>query len=74
MDDLIVTGEAVVRLRYTRTMIRKEVLDAVVCPVCRQPLTYREESDTLKCAACRRVYPIQDDIPVLLLDEAKFDG
>ncbi len=54
-------------------MISKDLLDILVCPLCRQPLTYREETETLKCAACRRVYPIQDGIPVLLVDEAKIE-
>ena len=59
------------RLRYTRVaMISKDLLDMLVCPACRKPLAYRPETETLKCAGCRRAYPIRDGIPVLLVDEA----
>jgi uncharacterized protein YbaR (Trm112 family) len=34
-------------------------------------LLYREEQDLLICAACRLAYPIRDDIPVMLVDEAE---
>ncbi len=51
-------------------MIAKELLDILVCPQCKQPLVYRAETETLKCSQCRRVYPIRDGIPVLLIDEA----
>jgi len=42
----------------------------LVCPVCKQPLTHDVEREVLKCAGCRRVYPIRDGIPILLADEA----
>jgi len=54
-------------------MLSKELLDILVCPACKQPLTYNETAQTLKCAACRRVYPIRDEIPILLVDEAKIE-
>ena len=44
--------------------------DDLVCPVCKQPLTYNAEKETLKCPQCHRVYPIRDEIPILLVDEA----
>jgi uncharacterized protein YbaR (Trm112 family) len=47
--------------------------DDLVCPVCKQPLTYNAEKETLKCQKCRRVYPIRDDIPILLVDEATIE-
>jgi uncharacterized protein YbaR (Trm112 family) len=52
-------------------MIDKELLEILVCPVCKKPLVQKGES--LKCAQCRRVYPIKDNIPVLLVDEATTD-
>jgi uncharacterized protein YbaR (Trm112 family) len=52
-------------------MIPKDLLDILVCPACRQPLALNKES--LKCSACRRVYPIRDNIPILLIDEAVID-
>jgi uncharacterized protein YbaR (Trm112 family) len=45
-------------------------IDDLACPVCKLPLTLDGERGTLKCAHCRRVYPIRDGIPVLLQDEA----
>jgi hypothetical protein len=42
----------------------------LVCPVCKQPLVLNAEKETLKCGVCRRVYPIRDEIPILLVDEA----
>jgi uncharacterized protein len=52
-------------------MIDKELLEILVCPACRGPL--QEANDTLRCGQCRRVYPIRDGIPILLVDEARID-
>lgn len=54
-------------------MISQDLLDMLVCPVCHKPLDLKNNGQALKCGICRRVYPIQDDIPVLLVDEAKID-
>ncbi|HSA92210.1 MAG TPA: Trm112 family protein [Terriglobales bacterium] len=54
-------------------MIPQDLLDILVCPACKQPLAYNQQAQTLKCSACRRVYPIVDDIPVLLVDEARIE-
>jgi LSD1 subclass zinc finger protein len=56
-----------------RAMLDKELLDILVCPTCKQPLTYSEAQQTLRCSACRRVYPVRDGIPVLLVEEAKVE-
>jgi len=48
-----------------------DLLDILVCPKCRGPLEYRTApAESLVCRACRLVYAIEDDIPVLLIDEA----
>lgn len=54
-------------------MLPQDLLDIIVCPACKKDLIYSEAKQTLTCTACRRVYPIKDDIPVLLLDEAKIE-
>lgn len=54
-------------------MIAPDLLELLVCPECHQPLTLSATQDALKCSACRRVYPIRDGIPVLLVDEAKLE-
>ena len=51
-------------------MIPKDLLDILVCPVCKKPLALKENGESLKCGECRRVYPIRDNIPILLIDEA----
>lgn len=51
----------------------QDLLDILVCPACKQPLSLSPAQDSLKCAACRRVYPIRDGIPVLLIDQATID-
>ncbi|HEX3355005.1 MAG TPA: Trm112 family protein [Terriglobales bacterium] len=51
-------------------MISQDLLDILVCPVCKQPLALKEESQALKCGKCHRVYPVRDGIPILLVDEA----
>jgi len=54
-------------------MIDKELLDILVCPECKVSIVPKGD-EALKCTRCRRVYPIQDNIPIMLLDEAKIDS
>jgi len=51
-------------------MIDRELLAILACPVCRGPLTLNEERAVLKCGQCHRAYPIRDNIPILLEEEA----
>ena len=48
-----------------------KLLDILVCPLCKGPLLYRKAAQELICKACRLAYPIRDDIPVMLEDEAR---
>ncbi len=50
--------------------IPKELLAILVCPVCKSPVHLVPDSSGLKCDACKRIYPIRDDIPVMLPEEA----
>jgi len=50
--------------------VDKELLDILVCPKCKGPLNLKDAGDGLVCPACRLVYAIIDDIPVMLIDEA----
>ena len=51
--------------------ISKELLDILVCPECKTPLRQLTDSDAgLRCDTCRRIYPVRDDIPVLIIDQA----
>ena len=50
--------------------IDAELLEILACPNCKTPVVLVHDDTALKCNACRRVYPIKDDIPVMLIDEA----
>ena len=54
-------------------MISEDLLDILVCPVCKIPVVLNANGRSLKCSECRRVYPIQDDIPIMLVDAATID-
>ena len=49
----------------------KKLLDILVCPICKSPLVYNKEAQELICKADRLAYPIRDDIPVMLEEEAR---
>ena len=51
--------------------VSQELLDILACPKCKQPVVMNADGDRAHCAACRVEYPIMDDIPVMLIDEAK---
>jgi uncharacterized protein YbaR (Trm112 family) len=47
-----------------------ELLAILACPECKTPVVPVKDGAALKCEKCKRVYPVKDDIPVMLLDEA----
>jgi uncharacterized protein len=53
--------------------VSQELLEILVCPLCRTPVKLTPDQQGLKCGNCRRVYPIRSDIPVMLVDEATID-
>jgi hypothetical protein len=50
--------------------ISPELLEILVCPLCKETVNLKPDGSGLKCVKCHRVYPIKDDIPVMLIDEA----
>jgi len=48
-----------------------KLLDILVCPLCKGPLVYKKAQAELVCKPCRLAYPVKDDIPVMLEDEAR---
>jgi len=50
--------------------IDKELLDILACPKCKGAIHLNDEQDGLICENCRLIYRIEDDIPVMLIDEA----
>jgi uncharacterized protein len=56
-------------------MINKVLLDILVCPKCKGEIRLTEKGDGLVCEKCRLIYEIRDDIPIMIIEEAKsLDG
>ena len=51
--------------------IKKELLDILCCPQCKGDIRLNSTGDGLICDKCKLLYRIQDDIPVMLIDEAQ---
>lgn len=49
----------------------KKLLDILACPLCKGPLIYQKDKSELVCKADRLAYPVRDDIPVMLEEEAR---
>ena len=56
-----------------QNMLSQELLEMLVCPACKQALEYRQNPENLKCTQCHRVYPVKDNIPIMLVDQAKIE-
>ena len=54
--------------------VSQELLDILVCPKCKTPVKLTSAGDGLKCSTCRRVYPVRDDTPIMLVDEARIES
>jgi len=52
-------------------MIDQALLDILACPKCKESVQYDDNKTSLVCQKCQLAYPIRDDIPVMLIDEAK---
>lgn len=52
-------------------MIKQELLDILACPKCKGKVELTGEGDGIVCRTCKLVYEIRDDIPIMLIDEAK---
>jgi uncharacterized protein YbaR (Trm112 family) len=51
--------------------LSKNLLDLLVCPKCKGEIYLMEDNSGLVCPACRLKYPVRDEIPVMLVDEAE---
>jgi uncharacterized protein YbaR (Trm112 family) len=66
--------ERIRRPRWQERMpIDPELLEILACPNCKTKVDLVKNGTALKCSQCRRVYPIKDDIPVMLIDEATIE-
>ena len=54
--------------------VAPELLEILACPACKTPVVLTADGTGLLCGECRRVYPIKDDIPVMLTEEATIDS
>jgi uncharacterized protein len=54
--------------------VSKELLDILVCPFCKGKVVLKEDGSGLKCVECKRVYPVRDDIPIMLIDQATVEA
>ena len=52
-------------------MLNKKLLEIIACPKCKGDLVYKKEENRLDCEKCRLRYRIEDDIPIMLIDEAE---
>jgi uncharacterized protein YbaR (Trm112 family) len=52
-------------------MLSKELLEVIACPKCKGDLIYCPKMKELRCLNCKVKYRIEDDIPILLIEEAK---
>ena len=52
-------------------MVKQELLEILACPKCKGDLEYNEQDDTLICQTCRLIYRVEEDIPIMLIDEAE---
>ncbi len=53
--------------------ISQELMDILACPACKAKVELKSDGSGLKCVECKRVYPVRDDIPVMLVDEATIE-
>jgi uncharacterized protein len=51
--------------------VAPELKEILACPRCKGALEFRDEANEIRCPACRLVFRVEDDIPVMLLDEAR---
>lgn len=54
--------------------IDKNLLEVLACPKCKGEVSPSEKGEGLVCEACKLLYPVRDDIPVMLIDEAREIG
>ncbi|MCX5752905.1 MAG: Trm112 family protein [Candidatus Krumholzibacteria bacterium] len=55
-------------------MIRKELLDILACPACKEKVVLNEAGTYLICGTCHVRYPIEEEIPIMLIDRAEKIG
>lgn len=57
------------RACYTPRMINPELLEILACPVCKSDIEHDEAASVLRCALCKPIFPLQDGIPNIVIEE-----
>jgi uncharacterized protein YbaR (Trm112 family) len=57
--------------QFWRNSMDARLLDILVCPICKANLEYRKAESELVCKPCKLAFPVRDDIPIMLEDEAR---
>ena len=52
-------------------MLDQKLLEILVCPKCKGELEYKDKENQLICHSCRLIYEVKDDIPIMLIEEAR---
>jgi uncharacterized protein YbaR (Trm112 family) len=50
-------------------MLSRELLDILCCPKCHGDLEYAPKNNTLTCKSCRKIYRVENDIPIMLIND-----
>jgi uncharacterized protein len=53
--------------------IHPDLLEILACPICKTPVEPVKKDEGLRCKECKRVYPVRDDIPIMLPEEASIE-
>ena len=53
--------------------VTQEFVEMMICPACRGRVELKEDGSGIRCVECRRVYPIRDDIPAMVVEEATIE-
>lgn len=54
-------------------MVDDELLKILACPACKGDIEYLKDREVLKCIKCKRCYPVKNNIPVMLVEEATIE-
>ena len=57
-------------VKLSAMAIHPDLLEILACPVCKTPVEVVKNGAGLRCGQCKRVYPVRDDIPIMLPEEA----
>ena len=57
-------------VNLARMKITEEFVEMMICPACQSKVRLKDDGSGIKCLGCRRVYPIEDDMPSMMVDKA----